>query len=98
MSVALEQLAGAVERLLRLRESAAAFCTSGVCSIGGRCCGSVRAVLRQRARERRLLLVEVVLRLLAIELDQRPGPAFTRSPRSARMRLTVPSASDEIVT
>ena len=50
--------------------SAAAFCTSGVCSIGGRWLGVRRAVLRQRAIERRLLLLELVLQLLAVELDQ----------------------------
>ena len=66
----LVQLVGAVVRLLRLDELGLGFldirCLFGrrqVLRIGG-------AVLRERFRERRLLLLEVVLRLLAIELDQ----------------------------
>ena len=78
--------------------SALAFCTSGVFSIGRQVLRVGRAVLRERARQRRLLLLEVVLLLLAIELRSATWPALTRSPRSARMRLTLPSASDEIVT
>ena len=82
---------------LACASSAAAFLTSGVSSMGGRCSVSVAPYLRERAGQRRLLLVEVVLQLLAIELDERL-PALTRSPRSASTRLTTPSACDEIVT
>jgi len=46
-------------------------------------------VLREGAGERRPLLIEVVLKLLAIELNQHLA-ARIRSPRSTAKRLTTP--------
>ena len=72
---ALEQLAGAVERLFAPAPARrCAFCTSGVFSIVGQVLRIGRAVLRERACQRRLLLVEAVLLLLAIELESAPAP------------------------
>ena len=57
-----------------------------------------RAVLRQRPRERRLLLLERVLLFLAVELDEDlPGLHAIAEVRQDA-RAPCPSASDEIVT
>ena len=56
-----------------------------------------RAVLRQRARQRGLLLFEAVLLLLAVELDQ-DLPGFDTIAEVREDRRTLPSASDEMTT
>ena len=54
--------------------SALAFWTSGVCSIGGQVLRIGGAVLRERSRQRRLLLLVGVLLLFVVELDEHlPG-------------------------
>ena len=65
------QLLGALERLLRLRELGGRLLHVGRLLDRRQTAGFGGAVLRERARERRLLLIEAVLPLLAIELDER---------------------------
>src|SRR5258708_1761365 len=63
------QLVGAVVALLRLYELGLRFLDVGRLLDRRQVRRVRRAVLRERARERGFLLIEVVLRLFAIELD-----------------------------
>ena len=70
--LALVELFRAVEGLLRLRAAPPRpSCTSGVSLDRRQMARLGRAVFRQRARQRGLLVLEVVFELLAIELDER---------------------------
>jgi hypothetical protein len=59
--------------------------------------GIFGAVLRERACQRGLLLLERVLLTFVVELDE-DLPRLHPIARSARMARTVPSASDDTVT
>ncbi len=66
----LEELVGAVERALRLDEIGVGLLDVRRLLDLGQVLRIGRAVLRQRPRQRRLLLFEAVLLLLVVELDQ----------------------------
>jgi len=80
-SVPLEQLAGRSKDCFACARSAFAFCTSGVFSDAGRCCGSGAPYMRQRPGRRRAA-ARGVLGLFTNRAHER-SPALTRSPRSA---------------